>query len=348
MSTPAAPSWRRRRKLASDERAGRFARRRYRQAYRAYLRSKWRVLLLGGALSLGLTAAVAVLVRGPLARGLVIGGGVTATAAALIHLVVMASGAGPLMMGELAEQWTAGELRRLQRSDWRVVNHFGLMVGDMDHVVIGSPGVFVIETKWSASAWTEGWAKADVEAACAQVGRGLKHMTLWENYKRLNVPAPQPIVALWGTGAADLAKALNRSDVVAGSDLLTTLETQTPNTPRLTADQRDSIWHLLSDHLERRDARETADSPMPPSLQALALRLTSGVLSGLASFAAAAYLLKTGIPLWGWFLVVFGAVSLQHPARRVVTLRPVITGSQAGLVVTALLAVAVAGAQIIR
>jgi roadblock/LC7 domain-containing protein len=165
--------------LASIERSGRFARRRYRQAYRAYIRSQWKVLLAGAALFLGITAVVAILVRGPLIRGLVIGCGVTATAAALTHLIVLASGAGPAMMGELAEQWTASELRRLTRIGWRVVNHFGLASGDIDHVVVGSPGVFVIETKWSASSWIENWAQADVEVALLQAGRGARRMTMW-------------------------------------------------------------------------------------------------------------------------------------------------------------------------
>jgi roadblock/LC7 domain-containing protein len=334
--------------LASIERSGRFARRRYRQAYRSYIRSQWKVLLAGAALFLGVTAVVAILARGPLVRGLVIGCGVTATAAALTHLIVLASGAGPIMMGELAEQWTASELRRLTRIGWRVVNHFGLASGDIDHVVVGSPGVFVIETKWSASSWTENWAQADVEAAHLQAGRGARRMTMWENYKRLNLPPPQPLVVLWGTGSADLAQDLGRSDVITGSNLIGVLESQALINPQLTADQLDSVWKTLSEHLRTRDAREAVDSPMPASLEALALRLASGVVSGLASFVAAAYLLKAGLPLWGWFVVVIATVVLEHPARRAAAMRPLITGSQAGLVMTALLSAAVAGAQIVR
>lgn len=350
MATPAAPSRRRRRKLASDERAGRFARRRYRQAYRAYVRSQWKVLSVAAALSLGVTAVVANFVSGPLARGLAIGFGVTATAAALTHLVVLGSGAAPLMMGELAEQWTAGELRRLQRADWRVINHFGLAGGDIDHVVIGSRGVFVIETKWSASSWIQHWAQEDVDAANSQVERGVKRMSMWENYKRLNVPAPQPIVALWGTGSADFARTFNRPDVVGGSDLVAKLESWALTAPRLTPDQVDSVWNVLSEHLRTRDVREATDSPMPESLQALTIRLVCGVLAGLASFLAAAYLLKTGLPLWSWFAVVAAAVAAEHPLRRCqwAQIRPMLAGSQAGFVLTALLAAAIAGAQILR
>lgn len=148
---------RRRRQLASDERAGRYARRRYREAYRSYLLLHWKLPCVGAGLMVGATAIVAVIVHGALLRGIVIGFGLTASIAALAHFVVLASGAGPLIMGELAEQWTARELRRLPGGGWKVVNHFGLARGDIDHVVVGSPGVFVIETKWSALSWTDDW-----------------------------------------------------------------------------------------------------------------------------------------------------------------------------------------------
>jgi roadblock/LC7 domain-containing protein len=273
---------------------------------------------------------------------------VTATTAALIHLVVLASGAGPLMMGELAEQWTATELRRLQRSGWRVVNHFGLATGDIDHVVVGTPGVFVIETKWSASSWTEKWAQEDVEAAYSQAERAAKRMTMWENYKRLRLPEPLPLVAIWGAGSADLANALNHPSVIAGPDLPATLESQALIKPRLTVDQLDNVWQVLSDHLRKRDVREALDSPMPVSLQALAFRLASGVVAGLVSFLAAGYLLKTGLPLWSWFVIVLATVPAELSLRRWTHLRAMIAGSQTGFVLTALLVAAVAGAQVVR
>lgn len=348
MTTSNPVSRRRRRRLAADDRAGRLARLRYREAYRAYLRAQWKVLLLGGVLFLGVTAAVALVVRAPIARGLIIGFGVTATAAALTHLVVLASGSAPLMMGELAEQWTAGHLRSLQASGWRVVNHFGLRVGDIDHVVIGPPGVFVVETKWSASAWTKDWAKEDVANAERQAAENAKVMGLWENYKRLGLPAPVPLVALWGSGAADLAGSLGRTGVFAGGDVAPYLRGQELVDARLQAEQIERALRVLDDHLQKRDADEAAKSPMPESIEALAARFTACVIAGLMSFIAAGYLLKTGLPLWGWFVVLATVGALDHVLRRWHSLRSFATGSQTGLVAAAILVAAVSGSQLLR
>lgn len=65
--------------------------------------------------------------------------------------LVLLSGTAPLMMGELAEQWTAQELRPLTKHGWRLVNHFGLGYGGQDHVLVGPGGVVLLETKSSAT-----------------------------------------------------------------------------------------------------------------------------------------------------------------------------------------------------
>ena len=87
-------------------------------------------------------------------RGLIVGLGVAGTAGALWLWIVEATGTAPTMMGDLGEQWTAQELRRLRRSGWQVVNHVTLTAPDIDHVLVGPGGMFAIETKWSATPWT--------------------------------------------------------------------------------------------------------------------------------------------------------------------------------------------------
>lgn len=61
------------------------------------------------------------------------------------------SGTAPFM-GELAEQWTAQELRPLSKHGWRLVN-FALSYGDQDHVLVGPGGVVLLETKWNGTPW---------------------------------------------------------------------------------------------------------------------------------------------------------------------------------------------------
>jgi len=76
--------------------------------------------------------------------GLVVAGDLGAVA----FWVAQATGTASTMMGDLAEQWTASELRKLRRRGWRVLNHVMLKQRDIDHVLIGPGGVYAVETKW--------------------------------------------------------------------------------------------------------------------------------------------------------------------------------------------------------
>ena len=153
------------RSLASSERAGTFARRKARTLQRDYLRRAWRVLL---PLYLGLVTCVAwpALFFGPdFVRGLVVGLAVAGSAGAIVALVIIQTGTGPTMAGELAEQWTVHELHDLLQLGYQLVNHIDVDGhGDADHVLIGPAGLFVLESKWSAAPLTAGqpWTQAHI------------------------------------------------------------------------------------------------------------------------------------------------------------------------------------------
>jgi hypothetical protein len=71
-----------------------------------------------------------------------------------VLMVILMSGAASILMGLYAEDWTSQNVRSLRRKGWHLVNGLQLRPRrDVDHVVVGPPGVFVIETKWSAEAW---------------------------------------------------------------------------------------------------------------------------------------------------------------------------------------------------
>ena len=102
------PSTRRREKeLAGDSRAGWSARTSVRERHRVMVRAQWRPLAGLGLAVLALFGVSAALVDGPLQRGVILGSGLTLTACMIAALVVLLSGTAPLMMGEMAEQWTA-------------------------------------------------------------------------------------------------------------------------------------------------------------------------------------------------------------------------------------------------
>jgi hypothetical protein len=173
-------------------------------------------------------------------------------------------------------------------------------------------------------------------------------MAMWENYKRLGLPGPTPLVVLWGSGSGDLAGALRRPDVLAGGDIAGYLRRQELVDPRLGAEQIESVLRAVHEHVQKRDAAEADRNPIPESIQALAFRFASGVVAGLVSFVGAGYLLKAGLPVWAWFTALGAMIGIEQLLRRRPSLRNVVTGSQAALVMTALLVAAVAGAQIVR
>lgn len=95
----------------------------------------------------------ALLVPSALARGFLLGAGLAGTAGVLACWTLQVTGTAPTMMGDLAEQWTAGKLRALRRRGWRTVNHVRLRTWDIDHVLVGPAGCYSLETKWSAHPW---------------------------------------------------------------------------------------------------------------------------------------------------------------------------------------------------
>ena len=87
------------------------------------------------ALSLALFTGAAALISNTFIAGCIVGVGLAGTAAPAHMWVTQATGTSPQIMGDLAEQWTASELRRLRpRNGWRLINHFGLRPGDIDHL----------------------------------------------------------------------------------------------------------------------------------------------------------------------------------------------------------------------
>jgi len=90
--------------LASAERSGMFARRKARTAQREYLKRGWRVLL-GLYVVLVISAAwPALFLPSTFLQGLTVGLAVAGAAGAMASLVIIQTGTGPTMAGELAEQ----------------------------------------------------------------------------------------------------------------------------------------------------------------------------------------------------------------------------------------------------
>ena len=129
--------------LASVARAGRFSQARARDLQERFVRRNWPLLLLLASVILVPSAIAAAFASGVL-RGVLIGASLATTAGVLIHFTVLLSGSGPAKMGTLAEQWTVQELKVVQGHGYFLINGAFLRGGDLDHVLIGPGGVFLL------------------------------------------------------------------------------------------------------------------------------------------------------------------------------------------------------------
>src|SRR3954447_3384588 len=114
-----------------------------------YARATWRRLRMRSIVTLGLLAtATALLGR---SFGLKDARFLAAEVALLATMFVISRYVLPLVerreRGALAEEHVGGVLEQLPREHWRVIHDATLGRGDVDHIVIGPPGVFTIETK---------------------------------------------------------------------------------------------------------------------------------------------------------------------------------------------------------
>jgi len=114
-----------------------------------YARATWRRLRMRSLVALGVLAtATALLGR---SFGLKDARFLAAEVALLVSMFIISRYVLPLVerreRGALAEEHVGAVLDQLSRERWRVIHDATLGRGNVDHIVIGPPGVFTIETK---------------------------------------------------------------------------------------------------------------------------------------------------------------------------------------------------------
>lgn len=282
------------RSLASSDRAGIFARRKARTRQRDYLRRNWKVLLPLYAALVACTVAPALFTGHHFVQGLLVGLGIAGSAGAIVALVIIQTGTGPTMAGELAEQWTVQELQDLLDHGYRLVNHVSIdNRGDVDHVLVGPGGLFVLETKWGAEPFKPDQAR--IQDHVRQLERQARRT--WLQLKPRGVPDVIPVLVLWGEAGRELTAATGVSRIgdtylIAGKELRRWLLGRAAG--RLDLDVVDRAHEHLCRLALQTDARE---QPVPASVEQI-------VMGGLrfAGIAGAAFLLP-------WLAVVY-----LHPA----------------------------------
>ena len=268
---------------------------------------------------LALFAVAAVFATGPLQRGLIVGAGVTLTACAVAALVVLTSGSAPLMMGELAEQWTAQELRPLREHGWKLVNHFGLGPGDQDHVVVGPGGVVLVETKWGGTPWDVDAGDVFFRRALQQAAGNARQLSLWSGVAKHGRPAVEPVLVVWGPAARVLrehpARRHDSGVVVMSGDQLRAWMLRRAR-DRLSATQVEGVVGDIDRHLVRRDELERLVRPMPRSLAEMATATVVGLGLAAAAFVLCSWLLQLVESLLVWLGGGLALIGVSELARR--------------------------------
>lgn len=280
------------RQLASDTRAGTFARRKARTDQRAYVRRNWRWLAAAYVSLTGMFIVPALFESNDVLRGLVIGLGLAGVAGVLVATIIIQTGTGPTMAGELAEQWTAQELRAMTDHGYRLANHINVDGrGDADHILVGPGGLFVLETKWSATDWSPD--DRFFKAPLSQVQS--KARNSWLQMKRHGVASATPVLVLWGAAEKGLGQSagVRRKDdtyVVGGNHLRRWLLGR----PRgvLTAAQVDAVYAAVCTLAERGDKVEAS---VPLSAGQLYARAVTAFALATTAFTAPLLAVRRGL-----------------------------------------------------
>lgn len=326
------------RALASDARAGAWSRNKARREQHRFLRQNWMRLLAVGLVMLTSVLVVGMLMPTAFTRGFALGCGLAATVGALAYMVLQMTGTAPAMMGGQGEQWTASELRPLQRRGWRVVHHVSLRAWDIDHVLIGPGGAFAIETKWSAQPWVLEPVEERLRKAAKQAAGNARDLRLWDPFRKAGIDV-QPVVMLWGPGlrSRGALKALVPVDdaVVVSGPFAARWRDNLP-AGVLTDEQVDAGWWALEKQVRLRDDLDLEAAPK--SVGQLATATIATVIAAAAGVVLAASLISLVGPLWLWVLACAASALLPLPLRRWEPARLPLLAWQTGLIGVVLVA----------
>ena len=295
-----------------------------RHEQRAFIRLNFWRLLCAWLLLMSITPGLWWFVASDFLRGVVLGADLATATALVCFVVVQSTGTAPTMMGDEAEQWTAQELRKL--GDWRLVNHFELSYGDIDHVAVGPAGVLVFETKWSARPWNSRDGEERQRRAVLQVRRSAQQLRYWRNLKDYPLPV-RPVIVLWGggtrrgSGPTD-ARFVDGVAVVAGNSLRTWMSSLEPVVANH-AEVSGAVWDILDAQVHEREDRGPQRLALPMSVHGMLLRLGFLVAAFVGGFVLVGQSLSwTGSSGWTFVIGTIVAGGAAAVGRRWASARP--------------------------
>lgn len=95
------------------------------------------------------------------------------------------------------ERWTSKDLRKLLGRGWYVVDGIHFWHGDVDHLVVGPTGVYLVETKHTDSELdlTSRWGLESAAAWTDAVSRRTRSTRLLLKSHSVDV---EPVIVIWG------------------------------------------------------------------------------------------------------------------------------------------------------
>lgn len=322
-----ATEFRQRRRLMSDQRAGRFARRKALRQQEQFIRQSWPYLLGLEALLPDLLIPGLWLIH-PEYRGLLIGLIIPIGPWLTIGMIILFSGASSAWMGRLGEIWTAQELRRARRRGWIFLNDLYL-ASQIDHVALGPAGILVIETKWAAEPChlddSDDWRRAK---ALRAVNDQASHVRSIMRSHHCSAPVI-PVVVQWrpptGSSPGTWHTWHHEGDaiLVDGPSFRTWLRS-------LPDHDYDAVaaaagWEKLLSHVDPHDQRmESEEGPAPRTVGHLLWLVAEPLLVGLVALYCAGSLAKLLDPtealLAAGGLALLGFLAALKPTTRKVGL----------------------------
>jgi hypothetical protein len=190
------------------------------------------------------------------ALGLLIGLVAGAMFSSVLWLIIEVSGARRYAIGGVAEAWTAGALAQLG-PNWRRVHALPIgKVCDIDHVLIGPPGVFAVETKFTAVTWDFRPDRRGPMEDHALEGAARSAIKVRNVLHEAGRPVVTPLLVVWGPGAGKLPgwQDVGRTLVCAGRLAPDWLAFLANKNSVLVPAQIEQMVRVAEDHIARTEA----------------------------------------------------------------------------------------------
>ncbi len=269
---------RRIRRLGSRDRSGRYSRKVILEKVRDFVKVNWGPLLFLLFFPGVFTAPVAYFMKGT-ERWIYVGAACISGPWLVAIFVILWTGVGNTMMGLEGENFTAEAFKKYRSKKWILINGMKTKKdSDIDHVLIGPAGVFVIETKWSYEKWPLGeyensfmWERLMSAISQARINRD---RFVFRFGKDLQDIRPRPICVLWSSeysAERPVSFQYGGVQIVFGPDIDSWMETLSDNS--LDQSQIDHLSKVIDRQVLSRDEAERSYSSAPlPSVNTFMTR----------------------------------------------------------------------------